>query len=736
MPDLDKEEVAKLLEKYKHKLDKELDSKEDFIQQEAIKKTVVTEDYEQFKRENLPSHMSVYENLCNFSEKIAKIAPPKSKVEQIQKSIETCHFNITPYGVMSFAILFPLCFLIIGSTISYVLPILLGGEPNLFFISFFMLSGILMMIPLTTIPNLFANSWRMRASNQMVLCVFYIVTYMRHTSNLENALQFAAEHISPPLSLDLKKVLWDVETEKYENLKESLDDYLERWRDYNMEFVEAMHLIESSLFEGDDNRRLAMLDKALDVILQETYEKMLRFARDLKSPITILNMIGIILPVLILVILPLIVAFLESVKWYHIAVLFNIILPVTLYYFSLDILSKRPTGYGDTDITELNPELKRYDYVYIKIGKSEKKVNPIYISMMIIILFVLVGLSPLLIHLSNPDFDVPLGKNFKLLEYRESVKEKYTDEFGTEHPVIKGPFGLGATLLSIFVVMGVGVGIGLYYQMRSKDIMKIKEETDKLENEFASALFQLSNRLSDGIPAELAFVKVADIMEGTNSAKMFRIIDTNIRRLGMSVYEAIFNEKMGAIIYYPSNIIQSSMKVLIQSVTKGPLIAAQAVANVSRYIKEIHQVNERLEDLMADVISSMKSQVSFLAPTISGIVIGITSMITTIIGKLVTSTQSIAAKTEMNQAQGMMDMFGDGLPTYYFQIVVGLYVIQVIFILSILISGIQNGTDKLSRRSILGKNLVFGTMLYCIIASVVIIIFNMIAGQVLGKGFS
>ena len=58
-----------------------------------------------------------------------------------------------------------------------------------------------------------ASTWRMKASNQMVQSIFYIVTYMRHTSNLERAIEFAANHLEAPLSLDFRKILWDVETE-------------------------------------------------------------------------------------------------------------------------------------------------------------------------------------------------------------------------------------------------------------------------------------------------------------------------------------------------------------------------------------------------------------------------------------------------------------------------------------------------------------------------------------------
>src|SRR3990167_1082564 len=159
-----------------------------------------------------------------------------------------------------------------------------------------------------------------------------------------------------------------------------------------MEFIEAFHLIESSLLEGDEKRRLAILDKSLDVILEETYEKMLHYAHNLKSPITTLHMMGIILPILGLVILPLMVSFMEGVKWFHIAIIYNVGLPIGVYFMGKNILSKRPTGYGDTDISEENPELKKYRNVLFRIGTKEVKLNPLWFSIFIAIIFFFIGI--------------------------------------------------------------------------------------------------------------------------------------------------------------------------------------------------------------------------------------------------------------------------------------------------------------------------------------------------------
>jgi len=719
--EIDRQKLLSLIEIYKKHLEKELGAK---IEERPAKP--ITREYKEFKAEFLPKHLSLYEKLCNFSEKLLKIKPDQKNIQELQEAINITHLDITPAGAVSFSILIPLIGAVIGSLFAFLI------FQSSFFVLMFLLGALFAIKPVGKAPEFIANNWRLKASNQMVLCIFYTVTYMRHTSNLENAIEFASEHLAPPLSLDLKKVLWDVETEKYSSVKESLDVYLETWKKWNIEFIEAFHLIESSLYEGEESRRLNALDKSLEVILEETYEKMLHYAHNLQNPITMLHMLGIILPILGLVILPLVVSFMENVKWYHLAVIYNFMLTVVVYYIGKNILSRRPTGYGDTDISEENPNLKKYKNILIKIGAKEIQISPLIISIFIGGILFFIGLSPLLMHLVNiPDFGfggddltTPCGQKYCLLEYR--VSSTTSEEIG--------PYGLGASILSLFIPLSFGIGIGLFYRLRSKNVYKIREQAKQLELEFAAALFQLGNRLGDNLPVEIAVEKVANVMEGTISGSFFQLVSLNIRRLGMSIDKAIFDPLHGALVSFPSNLIESSMKVLTQAIKKGPLIAAQALTNVSRYIKEIHRVNERLNDLMADIISSMKSQIKFLTPAIAGVVIGITSMITSILGKLSTSLQQVTSTVGGESAgapTGLLGLFGDGVPTYYFQIIVGVYVVQITYILTIISNGVENGSDKLNERYQLGTNLIRSTMLYVFISGAVMILFNVIAGKIL-----
>ena len=107
-------------------------------------------------------------------------------------------------------------------------------------------------------------------------------------------------------------------------------------------------------------------------------------------------------------------------------------------------------------------------------------------------------------------------------------------------------------------------------------------------------------------------------------------------------------------------------------------------------------------------------------------------MVTTILGKLGAQLQTVTDGAATGGAGvGITGIFGDGIPTFYFQIIVGLYVVQITYILTILVNGIENGSDSLNERYLLGKNLIRSTLLYCFISLVVTLLFNMIAATIL-----
>jgi len=199
----------------------------------------------------------------------------------------------------------------------------------------------------------------------------------------------------------------------------------------------------------------------------------------------------------------------------------------------------------------------------------------------------------------------------------------------------------------------------------------------------------------------------------------------------MGLDDAIFNPQRGALVYYPSNLIATSMRILIQSVKKGVKVAAQSLMSISEYVRNIQKINERLRDLLADVVSDMKSNMTFLAPLLAGIVVGLASMITGILGNLEILSELTGEATVAGFAIPELFNLVDMIPPYFMQIAIGFYIIQIIFILTGTLTTIDSGEDKLKRTHDIGKNLVKGLILYLITAFISIIALSALAGVAL-----
>jgi hypothetical protein len=133
----------------------------------------------------------------------------------------------------------------------------------------------------------------------------------------------------------------------------------------------------------------------------------------------------------------------------------------------------------------------------------------------------------------------------------------------------------------------------------------------------------------------------------------------------------------------------------------------------------------------------MKSNMTFLAPLLSGIVIGLAAMITSIlsrlnIAKLGGQTTAIAGFGNLSSILNIFDMTKMISP-YTLQIIVGIYLIEVIFILTQALVVIDSGEDKLEETSKIGINLRKGIGLYVVTALIAVVALFLLTAIVLGN---
>lgn len=307
--------------------------------------------YKKFQAEMMPE-FSDYERWCKSLGNFFTLKVGEKDNARISRAIEIAHLNVTPSEVVVFSTV--LLFLtIFGGMLLFTGIWLISGAFSLMFLFLVFLLGIFLFLYSSKTPERLAMMWRLKASSQMVPAILYIVIYMKHTSNFEKAMAFAAEHLQAPLADDFRKIFWDVEVGRFSTIKDSVDNYLTGWKDYSLEFIEAFHLIESSLYESDETRRVAVLEKSLQVILDGVYDKMLKYTHEVKAPLTNIYMLGIVLPTLAIAILPLASTMVGgAIKWYHVLLVFNVLIPFLVLYMTEKIMMERPGGYGETSLLE------------------------------------------------------------------------------------------------------------------------------------------------------------------------------------------------------------------------------------------------------------------------------------------------------------------------------------------------------------------------------------------------
>jgi len=723
MPPYKKPSVKDIFKKYGAKIEGQINSSSE-------KPGNYSQEYVRFKSELAPE-LSRYEKLCQSIGSIVKLKASKKDEEEVGAHLKYANIDVAPWQALTLAVVSFILVFFLGIFISLGFVLIKGSFsdfPILFFFLVLMLSLFLFYF-VREYPARLANKWRLKASSQMVPAVLYVVVYMRHTPNLEKAIAFASEHLQYPLALDFKKVFYDVEIGKFSTIKESLDGYLEKWRGYSSEFIEAFHLIESSLFEPDEARRITTLEKSLQVVLDGVYDKMLKFTHSVRSPLTNVYMLGVVLPTLALALLPLASAMLGGLlKSYHVFILFNMVIPFFVFYLTDKIIFLRPGGYGESKLLERHPMYKNY--------ASKKH----YLNAFILCFpFFVLGLLPLVFQYTSLPVTLGLEKDYSFAQLGLGF---FGDEmfFGfTETGA--GPFGVGALVLGMFIPLGIALFFSLSYRDKTKDLILERKATRELESEFNNSLFQLGNRIGNETPPELVFGKVAESSKGLKTEDFFRRVNYNIKQLGMNVEKAIFDKNRGALVSFPSDLIATSMRILIEASKKGLKIAAMSLMSISEYVKNIEKITQRLKDMLAEIISDMKSNMTFLAPLLSGIVVGLAAMITAILGKLSIPGALEGTDTALG---GLSNILGpDGIfqmaqmiPPYFLQISVGIYLIQIVFILTKTLVTVDSGEDKLERTNQVGINLKIGILLYFLTALIATLVLFALSAVVLSGAIS
>lgn len=543
-----------------------------------------------------------------------------------------------------------------------------------------------------------------RSSEEIILSVLYMVVYMRSSPNLEGAVRFAAVNLEGPVAKDLKRLLWEVETGEFSTITDALSSYSRRWKEFNRDYVESLELLQAIQKESSEERRKKLYDEALDSVLAGSKEKMQEFSRELKLPVQIFEGMGILLPVLGMVLFPLVATFLGRQNvGITLFLIYDLLLPGGLYILMRRILVNRPPSITSKPVRE--SLLPRTDVYPFKIG--EKTVN-VPVWMIAVATTLLIGLWPII---------------------------SYTNQF------LSGQFlstdaGLQELFRSVVLVTAAAAGMGVYLALSYKRRAAFQEKLRHMEEEFPEALFQLGVALKGGHPIEIGVSTAVEDMGDLDISEMFQTIAENIRQMGLTFEQAVFHGEYGTILSYPSQLIATVMRAVTQSVEKGPRVASVTITTIADYLKNVHEVQQRIKDLLEDTLSSVQFMGYMLAPVIAGVAVGMASVITqalTVIGAQLEEAEigGPGGGSEIGGAPGggagdLMGFFQfeEMVAPELLQFVVGGYVIIISVLLGIFYVRLEQGENKTVEALQIGKFLIIGIVLYAITTLIIAAMFG------------
>jgi Flp pilus assembly protein TadB len=669
--------------------------------------------YQEYKEEAEEDRkLNRYEKLCYKSASILSIKADESVRDDLVAPIKLLGWEITPGMVLSASLMVGISsFFLWGFT--FILNSMLGILP-----------GTIMLLSVSLCfgsaaytyykPVFDAKNKVINSSGEMILSILYMVLYMRSSPNLEGAIRFAALNLDGPISKDLKKVLWDVEVGNYNRIEQSLENYTEAWKDYNEDYLESMQLLKAAVNEKDPSRREDLLETSVQRILDGTQEKMKHYAQGLKTPVMILNAMGAMLPVMAMIILPLVSVFMGgAISATDLVITFNIFLPIFLYIFMQKVLSSRPPTVSSEPIKESS--LPKRGYYPLEIGERTVNIPTKLIGFSVFFIIASYGIFG---YLAFPH-TFPLGDKFT--ENPGLIPELY------RNGVKAAP--LPMLLRSISITFGLGIGIGISKILGNKKRKEAEKELSKIESQFPNALFELGNKISGGTPVELALDKAAESTSDLEISNLFRKSSYNIQKMGMTFEDSIFDEKNGAINAFPSQMIQTVMKAIIESSQKGNKMASVAMTTISEYLKNIHETQEKLRDLLQETTTTIELLAYMLAPVVSGVAVGMSQTIITAMTNLGAAFSGIQSDVGGSEGAGMggagiLKNIDSAISPEILQLVVGIYLVQLLHVLGTFYMKIQHGQNESYRNMFIGKVLITGMTLFTITVILVSVIFG------------
>ena len=568
--------------------------------------------------------------------------------KELEDSLEFIDLGLTPREVIVFAWFTALLFFVLSFLAAMVA--LFIGMNALYILLFGMILACLSLYLIPMYPVRLVVFEKMRALGYAPRLIAYLIIPLKQDPNLEKAVKFASEHGDDKLADDLKQLLWHTWSGKHNSIGEALPILGHKWGEHIKGLRDSLYAIRTSQMEKHEHRRLDTLDRALRELLDNIQIKFKEFTNELRVPTTVLFMGGVLIPLVAVMFLPVLsmMGFQLGTPLGLSVLLFVIVLAV--FMVSEFILTKRPVAFSPIRIPKDYPGLITPGK--IRIGNRE--VSLIKFSLGI------VGLISLA--------SVPY-----LLSYPNEMAEK---------------------LNTLPIVIGVFVGLWIYFRYDSLPRLKVRNDIERAEEECIEASFHIGNRLVSGMPAEESLIKVSKLLSNPEKdSQLSRILENtvrNIRYMNLNLRDAFFHPEKGSLKDAHSGLIHGIFKMFVNSMERGVDSAAETLINSANHFREIRKVENALREKISYTTSMMKVSATMIAPALCALAIPLTEIFIKILGNINANSEGNEYVAEL----GVEILKTPSLTPDLLTLILGAYMLSLLIILIRFTAILEYGNDE------------------------------------------
>jgi hypothetical protein len=398
-----------------------------------------------------------------------------------------------------------------------------------------------------------------------------------------------------------------------------------------------------------------------------------QFANRLHQQTVILYSVGIMIPLSLVAMLPAAGLVGLRITIVQIFLIYDLLLPLFVYLYTRKILLSRPAAFHPSNIPENHPDLRNI-----------KKRKSFFVSVAVGFFVSIPGIIFLLIPLVAP-FD---ASNDIL------------------HFIISSQ-GLNLFFpVTLFFIWGAAVAVSIHCIYVYRPYKKVRDEIKQMEKEFSDALYILGKRISEEKSPEESFAYAAQTMQGTRIAEVFFQTSYNLTARHTSFYDALYSNEYGSLQHVYSDRIRAILRLFVEGTKKSQRAVSASLIRIADHLKQLQEVEKKITDMLYELTSTLRSTVTVFAPLIAGVTLAITTLISTIL-------LSIQEKQTPETITGIPGTFSaaagsfmtENIKPEYFVLVIGVYLIELVILLTRFTNGLNEGDDTATFMYSLGKTM-------------------------------